>query len=259
MSIFEREAGRLSSPVRLRSRFARGGILYNPVEFDRVEIWKFHEGEPAGGILVDVIDGSHVIQDDTGIFFVLYDPFVEGSSPFSPAPGAQGPGSPGQSPNSPTAILPNVRYYDKWYYKPDSSSILIDTVGLTFFLYPDEHFVDGQYTKYRFEQKEDRKQVVRGEDLDMRLKIIPVPLHQESRQPLVRFVIPILTMTGRVLDDGRREVIAPFEIPFTGKEGVVPTKAIGVLPLGMYRFETTLDIPSGQKIVFRQFTFNVVD
>lgn len=259
MPIFEREAGRLSSPVRLRARFVRGGVLYNPVEFDRVEIFKFAETEKEGGILVDVIDGTNVVQDETGIFFILYDPFVEGSSPFSPAPGAQGPGSPGQSPDSPTAILPNTRYFDKWFYRPDSASILIDSVGLTFFLYPDELFVDGQFTKYRFEQKPDRKQVVKGEDLDIRLRIIPIPLHQESRQPLVRFVIPILTIEVRILDNERREVIPIFAVPFTGKDGVVPTLAIGALPIGLYRFETTLNIPSGQKIIFRHFTFNVVD
>jgi len=260
MPIYGRENARLSSPNRLEARFNRGGVLYDPAEIDRIEIWKFAEGEDNGGVLVDTVDGSNVVQQETGLYFVLYDAFVEGSpgtSP-SPAPGAQGPGSPLQ-PDNDTAIVANVRYYDKWWYKADSASALTDSVGLTFFLYPDTSFVDAPNNKYRFEMKPDRKQVVVGEKLDMRLKVIPIPLFQEVRVPIVQYILPILTMKVRVVDHRFAEKIAQFTITFTGKEGIVPTESIGALPVGLYGMEVTLVLPTGQELKFRRFEFNVVD
>lgn len=257
MAIFERENARVSSQIRLKARFAKNGILYDPEEFDRVEIWKFAEGEPNGGVLVDTVDGSNVIQQETGIYYILYDPFVEvGGSP-AISPVVQGPGSPDDS--GQTAIQPNVRYYDKWWYRTKLNASLTDSVGLTFFLYPDDYFVDADTEKYRFEMKPDRKLIVKGESLDIRLRIIPIPLYQQLRKPIIQYVLPILKLSVRVLDNQNREVISPFDARFNGKEGIVPTSAISALQVGMYLLEVTMNIPNGQTIVFRRLSFNVVD
>jgi hypothetical protein len=258
MPVFQRYNARLSYPVALRSRFFNGGVLYDPV-FDRVEIWKNAEKTPDGGVMVDVIMPPRIIRLDLGHYEVEWVPLHEPG--FSPAvsPEQEGPGSPDQNPESLTAITANSLYYDKWFYRPVPGAAEVCSLGLQFYLYPDFLFVDQDYGAYRYELKQDRKIIVRGENLDVRLRIIPFPLYRDTRTPIVDYLLPISSMDVRIVDDQNCEIFPWQTIVFTGKEGIYPTEALACHRRGLYYIQARLTLPNAQQIMFRKIALQIED
>lgn len=291
MTCYERTNARLSSPVNLRARFFEHQVFFDPYEIERVEIWKHSEEEKTGGVLVDVIDGSNVIQDRHGHYRVVWDPYLEcpGStvspmSPTSPGDGlvspadpcapppdwgdgwkscggspTQGPGSPGQDPNDPAKIEANTCYFDTWFYRKSPGCELINTVGLNFYLYPDGCFVDSGFDRFRFEIKYDRRHIIKGEQLDIRGTIIPLPLYVAHRDPLTNFLLPICKVEVQWLDARNNEMLPWSEVVFTGREAIIPTDQIARNPIGAYLMNTRLLLPNGQKIQWRKQPIQVED
>lgn len=264
--IRERDNARFSDPVNLRARFYKDGQLYNPETIDRVEIWKHGESERTGGVLVDVIPGDQVIQDDVGQYRLLYDPYLGDVSPHSPATNiVQGPYSPVTSPlESPTDVLaeitPDAMYFDRWCYHPVAGYPEVKTTGLQFYLFPDGYFVDSPLAKYRFEIKPDRKLLVKGENLDMRLRIIPIPLYRARRKPIVDYLVPISTVEYQWIDSRSKEVLVDWtQAGYTGQDAVIPTQAIAAYQLGTYLLKARLLLPNGQWITYRQIEIALVD
>lgn len=263
MPIFARENARLSYPVTLDANFYTGGVLFDPV-IDRVEIWKNAEKTTDGGVLVDVITNPlQIVRLSIGQYQVVWDAFLEGSplanSPLM-NPGHQGPGSPLQDPTNPAAITANTRYFDKWFFRPTSVPVVGDlsSLGLSFYLYPDTYFVDSK-GKYRYEVKQDRKIIVQNENLDVRLRIIPIPLYRDLRDPIVDYLLPISKMDARLLDDQNNEKVAWGQIAFTGKEGIYPTAGLAALSRGQYLLQVKLTLPNGQVIMFRKLVLQLED
>lgn len=263
---YSRHNARLSSPVELEATFYSGGVAYDPVSIVSVSIWKFGDSVANGGILVDVVDGSHVIQDSTGHFRIIWDPYLQKTSPGDPgspltSPGVQGPGSPAQgvSPLDPTDITANARYYDVWNYIPSHGYPEQNSVGLTFYIYPDSYFVSDNFEKYRFEAKLDRKQLVRGENLDLRIQIIPIPLYRALREPIISYILPISTMRIRIVNTNNDLVIDWTAIQFTGKEGIVPTSLLSGSALGAYYIQSELTLPNGQFLRFPKQALSLID
>lgn len=258
--IYHRENARFSYPVELTANFFVGGQYVDPVEIDRIEIWRGGEGTANGGTLVDTIDGSHVIQNGVGRYKIIWDPYLEGTSPLT-SPGVQGPGSPNQgvSPNDPVRIIPQERYYDVWYVKISTGETLYRSVGFSFYLYPDDFFADTDISKWRYELKPDRKKVIRGENLDIRLGIIPIPLYKSKRDPVVEYVLPVSTMKVRVLDEHNMELFPWTEVRFTGKEGIFPTNIFSTLQLGNYMLMVDLILPNGKSIRYPKYLITLED
>jgi len=267
--IRERDNARFSDPVNLRSRFYKDGQLYDPEVIDRIEIWKHGESERTGGVLVDVIPGDQVIQDDVGQYRLIYDPYLECGSPecaHSPATGiVNGPFSPIQSPlESPVdelaEITPDAMYFDRWCYRPTPGYPELKTTGLQFYLFPDGYFVDSPLAKYRFEIKPDRKMLVKGENLDMRLRIIPIPLYRARRKPIIDYLVPISTMEYQWIDTRTKEVLVDWTVAgYTGQEAVIPTQALATFQLGTYLLKARLQLPNGQWITYPQIEIALRD
>jgi len=260
MPIFQRENARFSYPVELDANFFVAGQFADPHVIERIEIWRGGDGVENGGVLVDTIDGSHAIQLGVGRYKILWDPYLEGSSPLT-SPGVQGPGSPlqGLSPNDPTTIVPQARYFDRWIYTNTTGGPEIHSVGLNFYLYPDFAFVDADVSKWRFEIKPDRKKLVRGENIDIRLAIIPIPLYRARREPVVDYLLPICTMKVKVVTVSNDLVLDWTEIRFTGKEGIFPTNLISGLQLGEYHLIVELSLPNGQSIRYPRYPVQLAD
>lgn len=260
MPVFERANARFSYPVNLKVRFFEGGVLIDPEEIIEVEIWRGGEGAANGGVLVDTIAGIHTIRDAIGQYRIIWDPYLEGSSPLS-SPGVQGHGSPNQgvSPNDPTNIVPQSNYYDVWYWKNSAGAPTFKTVGLSFYLFPDFMFVDSGTEKFRFEMKPDRKRIVKGEKLDIRLGIIPIPLYRSRREPIVDYLLPISTMRAKVVDPQNNEVVPWTDLQFTGKEGILPTSVLATSQLGEYSIVAELTLPNGDTVRYPKVPIQLVD
>jgi len=256
--IFLRENARFSYPVQLS--FFIAGNFADPQVIDRIEIWKGGDGQADGGVLVDTVDGSHAIQDGVGRYRIIWDPYLEGSSPLT-SPGVQGPGSPNQgiSPNDPAVILPQCRYFDKWIYKNTTGGPEIASVGSSFYLYPDFAFATPDTSKFRFEMKPDRKRIVKGENIDIRLTIIPIPLYRARRDPVVDYLLPISTMRVKVVTPNNDQVLDWTSIRFTGKEGIFPTNLISAMSLAEYHLVVELTLPNGQLIRYPRYPVQLVD
>ena len=260
MVAYERHNARLSSPVALRARFHKDTQFYDPDAIDRVEIWKHAETEAEGGVLVDTVDGANVLNDSVGHYRLLWDGYDQcPPSPASPNPvgTVDGPGSPDQE--GLDKIEANVTYYDKWFYRQEAGCEFINTVGLRFFLYPDHWFVDSGFDKFRFDMKPDRTQLVKGEILDIRLRIIPIPLYVATRDPITNYLIPLCQMRYRWLDMQNNEMVAWADAVFTGREGIVPTQALSASPIGSYLLQSLLILPNGQEIRYRKLPFQLLD
>lgn len=257
---YERENARFSYPVNLRTRFFEGGVLVDPEEIVEIEIWRGGEGAANGGTLVDVVAGTHAIRDGLGQYRIMWDPYLEGSSPLT-SPGVQGPGSPDQgvSPNDPSMIIPQANYYDVWKFKLTTGGTEFRTVGLHFYLYPDLAFVDSGTEKFRFEMKPDRKRIVKGENLDMRLQIIPIPLYRAYREPIVSYLLPISTMRAKIVDAQNNEVVAWTNLRFTGAEGILPTNLFSDFQLGEYSIISELILPNGESVRYPKTPIQLVD
>jgi hypothetical protein len=258
--IFQRSNARFSYPVELTANFFIGGQPADPQVIERIEIWRGGDGLEGGGTLVDTVDGIHAIQDGVGRYRILWDPYLEGSSPLT-SPGVQGPGSPDQgvSPNDPTKIVPQCQYFDIWVYKNTTGGPEIHSVGLNFYLYPDLAFVDADTSKWRFEMKPDRKRLVKGENIDIRLGIIPIPLYRARRDPIVDYLLPICEMRVKVVTANNDQVLDWTAIRFTGKEGIMPTNLISGLPLGEYHLIVDFTLPNGQSIRYPRYPVQLVD
>lgn len=244
-----RENARLGDPVRLDAQFFSGGVLYDPANIERVEIYAGGDGTANGGTLVDVVDGANVLQDATGLYHIILDLF-HNASPGSPSPSV--------SPDAST-IAANIRYWDKWIYKEIPSGQEIGSVGLSFFLYPAFSFVATDTSKFRFEAKPDRKRIVKGENLDIRLTIIPIPLYISRREPIVDYLLPISTMRVRIIDPQNNEYLPWTTIRFTGKDGIVPTNVFSALQLGEYHIIAELNLPNGQTVRYPRIPVMLVD
>lgn len=260
MTSYERHNARISDPVNLRARFFKAQQFFDPYRIDRVEIWKHSEDESKGGVLVDTVDGDNIIQDDPGHYRLIYDPFTgcEGS-PVSPNPPGTvvGPGSPGQDPNDPALIEANAMYFDKWYYQPDPNCPITSTVGLKFYLYPNEMFVDSGFDRFRFEVKPDRTMLVRSEILDVRLRVIPIPLYVANRDPITNYLIPLNRVEYKWTDTRNEEIEAWQDAIYTGKEAIIPTKSIATNIPGAYMLSVRMHLPNGQMIAYPKMPFQV--
>lgn len=241
-----RENARIGDPVRLDAQFFSGGVLFDPVSIERVEIYKGGDGPSNGGVLVDVIDPINVFQDNVGLYHIILDLFYHASP------------SPVVSPGTPV-ISDNTIYYDRWVYKKDLNSTETYSIGLHFFLYPNGTFVCDDTSKFRFEMKVDRKRIVKGEALDMRLQIIPIPLYISRRDPIVDYLLPISTMRARIIDAQNNEQVAWTPIRFTGKEGILPTNLFSNLQLGEYHLIAELTLPNGQIVRYPRTPVMLVD
>ena len=236
--------------MRLDAQFYSGGALYDPAVIERVEIYAGGNGLENGGTLVDVVDGANVLQDATGLYHIILDMF-HNASPGSPSPVV--------SPAAAATPAANVRYWDKWIYKEHLNGQAIGTVGLSFFLYPATTFVCSDTSKFRFEMKPDRKRIVKGENLDIRLSIIPIPLYLSRREPIVDYLLPISTMRARVIDPANNELVPWTDIRFTGKEGILPTNLFTTLQLGEYHIIAELNLPNGQTVRYPRTPVMLVD
>lgn len=259
--IRERENARFSDPVNLRCRFYKDGQLYNPYLIDRIEIWKHGESENVGGVLVDVIDGQYAIEDAIGQWRIIYDPYLECGSPAcapSPASGIiQAPFSP---PDPLVTITPDTRYFDRWCYHPREGYPELKTIGLTFYLYPDGYFTDAGTEAYRYEIKPDRKMLVKGESLDMRLRIIPIPLYRSRRRPIVDYLVPISTVDFKWVDARTKEQVTEWQTAgYNGMEAILDTTEIASKQLGTYLLKTRLNLPNGQVIQYRMIEIALID
>lgn len=257
---YERFQARLSYPVNLRIRIFNSGVLADPIEFEAIEIWRGGEGAENGGVLVDVVDPIHIIQDSVGQYRIIWDPYLEGTSPET-SPGVQGPGSPGQgtSPSDPSNIIPQVRYFDIWRWRFATGQPSTKSVGLSFFLYPDYQFSDSGFDKFRYEMKPDRKRIVKGEDLDVRLLIIPIPLYRARREPIVEYLLPISQMRARMVDGQNNEVVPWTDLVFTGQDGILPTSLFSSLQLGEYLLQAELILPNGSVIRYPKLSLMLID
>jgi hypothetical protein len=258
--IYHRENARFSYPVELTANFFVGGQYVDPALIDRVEIWRGGEGAANGGTLVDVVSGNSVIRNDIGRYKIIWDPYLEGSSPLT-SPGVQGPGSPNQgaSPNDPVKIVPQEQYYDIWYLKISVSDPSFISVGFGFFLYQDNFFADTDTSKFRFEMKPDRKKVIKGEKLDIRLSIVPVPLYSARRDLSVQSILPMCKMNVRITDINNLELFPWFEIRFTGREGILLTENVSSLQFGDYCLFVDLILPNGKSIKYPKYMISVED
>jgi hypothetical protein len=266
MPIYQRANARYSYPVRLRANIFAGGQFFDPVAIERIEIWKFAETEADGGVLVDTVDGIHAINDGVGQYSLIWDPYLAKTSPGDPgspllSPGVQGPGSPDQSPTAGLATIePQCKYCDLWFYTPANGEPEFHSTGLSFYLNPDVYFVESGYEAWRFELKLDRKQVVKGENLDVRLRIIPIPLYRALREPIVEHLLPIATMRVRMLSTANDEIVAWTDIEFTGKEGIWPTSLVpSSITLGAYVLQVELGLPNGQTVRYPKQMIQIID
>lgn len=263
--IRERENARFSDPVNLRIRFYKDGQFYDPEHIDRVEIWKHGESEASGGILVDVIDGSNAIRDELGHWRLIYDPYLECGSPAClPSPNSGIIQAPYASPTSPVdpraTIVPDARYYDRWVYNPTPGYPEVTSRGNTFYLYPDNFFSDSGTNAYRYEIKPDRKMLVKGESLDMRLRIIPIPLHRARRRPIVDYLVPISTVEYRWIEERTKDPVTDWTTAgYNGMEAIIPTDEIGTKQLGTYLLKARLNLPNGQVIQYRMIEIALID
>ncbi len=261
---FERYNARFTHPVNLRARFFQGSVLADPAEIVGIEIWRGGQGTADGGVLVDYVDGSHAIQDGVGQFRIIYDAYVDGSpgsqSPLG-SPGVQGPGSPNQavSPNDPAAIVPQVWYYDVWKYRETTEGPIYSSEGLRFYLYPDTSFIDSGFDEFRFEAKPDRKRIVKGERIDIRFTIIPVPLYRARREPLVDYLLPLASMRARIIDAQNNEVQAWTDLVFTGQVGILRTETLSAFQLGEYLIQLELMLPNGDVIRYPKLSVMLID
>ncbi len=247
MSILRlRENARIGDPVRLDAQFYSAGELFDPASIERVEIYQGGDGVEGGGTLVDVVDSANILRDDIGLYHIILD-LINHSSP-----------SPVASPGSPV-IAANTRYFDRWIYKKDLSNTAVGSIGLSFYLFPNGTFVCDDTNKFRFEMKPDRKRIVKGENLDIRLQIIPVPLYRSRRDPIVDYLLPISTMRARVIDTQNNEVIAWTTLRFTGKEGVLSTSLFSALQLGEYHIIAELGLPNGQSVRYPRLPIMLID
>ena len=252
--IRERENARLGDPVRLKAEFFSGGVLFDPV-IDRVEIYRGGDGTENGGVLVDVVDVLNVVRLDTGIYELILDLFHAMPSPGgSPSPNT----SPTTSPGSPE-IPAQMRYYDRWVYRESAGKPEVHSIGLSFYLYPATSAVVSDTTKFRFEMKPDRKRIVKGENLDIRLGIIPVPLYRSNREPIVDYLLPISTMRVRIIDATNNQFVDWTSIRFTGKEGILPTNLFASLQLGEYHIIAELILPNSQSVRYPRLPVMLVD
>jgi hypothetical protein len=241
-----RENARIGDPVRLDAQFFSGGVLFDPVAIERVEIYRGGDGTSNGGVLVDVVDPINIFQDNVGLYHIDLDLFYHASP------------SPVTSPGTP-AIVANTIYYDRWVYKKDLNSVETYSIGLHFYLYPNGTFVCDDTSKFRFEMKVDRKRIVKGEALDIRLQIIPIPLYISRRDPIVDYLLPISTMRARIIDTQNAEMVPWTSIRFTGKEGVLPTNLFSALQLGEYHLIAELTLPNGQIVRYPRTPIMLVD
>lgn len=241
-----RENARIGDPVRLDAQFFSGGELFDPISIERVEIYKGGDGIENGGTLVDVVDPINVFQDGVGRYHIILD-LIHHASP-----------SPVISPESPT-IESNQNYYDRWIYKKDLDSAEAHSIGLHFYLYPNGTFVCDDTSKFRFEMKQDRKRIVKGEILDIRLQIIPIPLYRSRRDPIVDYLLPISTMRARIVDATNNEQVPWTALRFTGKEGILPTNLFASLQLGEYHVIAELSLPNGQVVRYPRMPVQLVD
>lgn len=260
--IRERENARFSDPVNLRCRFYKDGQLYNPESIERIEIWKHGESATTGGVLVDVVDGQHAIQDALGQWRLIYDPYRENNvSPASPGTRiVHGPYAPPSPADDRAEIVPDARYYDRWVYVPTPGYPELTTTGLTFYLYPDNYFSDSGTAAYRYEIKPDRKMLVKGESLDLRLRIIPIPLHRARRRPIVDYLVPISTVEYRWIDERTKEAITEWATAgYNGMEAIIETSEIATKQLGTYLLKARLNLPNGQVIQYRMIEVALLD
>ena len=243
--IFERTNARLGNEVRLVAEFFSGGQYYDPALVDRVEIYKGGDRVENGGVLVDVIQAPNIINFGVGMYEV-YASLFDGASP---------------SPASPEQVVytPNQIYYDSWIFREKVGQQETHSVGLHFFVYPENSFVCDDIGKFRFEMKVDRKRIVKGEVLDMRLQIIPIPLYISRRDPIVDYLLPISTMRARVIDPQNNELVPWTPIRFTGKEGILPTNLFSALQLGEYHVIAELTLPNGQIVRYPRTPVMLVD
>lgn len=239
-----RENARIGDPVQLNAQFFSGGVLFDPASIERVDIYRGGDGTEHGGTLVDSVAAVNIFQDAVGLYHIILDML---------------PGSPGDaSPNAPT-INPNQTYYDRWVYKKDISSVEVWSIGLHFYLYTNDTFVCDDTSKFRFEMKLDRKRIVRGENLDIRLGIIPIPLYRARRDPIVDYLLPISMMRARIVDANNVEFVPWTSLRFTGKEGILPTNIFAGLQLGEYHIVAELGLPNGQVVRYPRTPIMLID
>jgi hypothetical protein len=248
MPIFPRDNARYGDPVRLNAQFFSGGVLFDPPILERVEIYRGGDGTENGGVLVDTVDSANIFQTDVGLYYIILDLLYHASP--SPAP---------LSPEDPAAIIPQMRYYDRWIYREEVDGPEVHSVGLSFYLYPSGSFVCDDTSKWRFEMKPDRKRIVKGENLDIRLQIIPVPLYRSRREPIVDYLMPISTMRYRLIDVQNNQLVDWTTIAFTGKEGILPTNIFAALQLGEYHVIAELTLPNGQSVRYPRLPVMLVD
>ena len=241
-----RQNARIGDPVRLDAQFFSGGELFDPMSIERVEIYKGGDGVANGGTLVDVVDAINIFQDGVGLYHIILDLFYHASP------------SPVVSPGTP-AIIPDTIYYDRWVFRKDLNSVVSGSIGLHFFLYNSGVFVCDDTSKFRFEMKPDRKRIVKGEALDIRFQIIPIPLYLSRRDPIVDYLLPISTMRARVIDSQNTEMVPWTPIRFTGKEGILPTNLFSALQLGEYHVIAELTLPNGQIVRYPRTPVMLVD
>ena len=262
--IVDRNNARLGDTVRLTAMFYSGGQSFDPFEFRHVEIYRGGDGPEHGGILVDVVDPSNIIQDSTGVYSILLQLTDLGSPGVSPMMSPNGspslifpsPYSPGQ----PEPYIPQSIYYDRWIYKETPNSFWVHSVGLNFYIYPSLSVVTDDQTKWRFELKPDRKRIVRNENLDIRLQIIPIPLYRSRRDPIVDYLLPLSTMRIQIWTANRDLMVDWTTIRFTGKEGILPTKLFGPgFMLGEYHIVVDFILPNNQSIRYPRYPIQLVD
>ena len=254
-----RQNARIGDAVRLNAEFFSGGEFFNPLSVERVEIYRGGDGPKNGGVLVDVVMPPNIFQSGLGQFYVVLDlPYSYGSpgSPCSPAPGMSP--SPLVSPDAPV-IYANERYWDRWVYKKDLNSRETYSVGLSFYLYPNGTFVASDVSKFRFDMKPDRKRIIKGEDLDVRLMVIPIPLYISNRDPIVDYLLPICTMKAKLIDQQYHDQVCWTDLVFTGKEGIFPTGLMSNLQLGEYWLVAELGLPNGQKVRYPRMPLQLQD
>ena len=254
---YERNNARFSFPVILRCNFFEGGVFIDPFTISEVEIWRDGEGEYNGGTLVDVVAGTNIYRDGVGQYHFTWDPISDSSSPSPTGSPVYSPGK--YSPFSPSNVIPQCTYWDVWKYSLTPTSPIFHSVGLHTYLYPDFSFCSAGTETFRFELKPDRKRIIKGENLDIRLGIIPIPLFRSRRDPIVDYLLPICTMRVQVLDP-QYSVIVPWQyIMFTGKEGIFPTQNITALQLGEYFLMVELGLPNGETIRYPRYAIQMID
>jgi hypothetical protein len=205
--------------LKLEANFYLHGILTDPLVFEKIEIWRSGEGLENGGTLVHTITSPNVYHRETGKYSIILDSDWGGDE-----------------------AIPGTRYYDVWHVKMEQRSV--KTFGFSFYLNEESFYSQEEHPKIRFDIALSRKHIVRNENLDLRLKLIPLINHSERGD----YLIPINGVRAKIVDFRNIDVSDWMELVFTSKEAVFPTDCFSDREPGQYSIISELFLGNGQTI-----------